>query len=358
MATSTPGARRSRSAGDLRCGRPDSVWTAVVRSPRSSFPRKRESIRVARLAVAFCLAACARGERASTGEGATTSARPDSAAVERDDYGTPVDARAARRIVSLNPTTTEILFAIGAGDRLVGRTRWDAYPDSARLVPDLGDGIRPNVEAVLAARPDLVVLYGGNENRDAARRLAESGVRVLALKVDRIEQFRRATRLLGAATGESRRAADVVDSVTRTLDRVRAATAPLPRRRVLWPLNADPLYVIGAGSFLSELIEIAGGENVFADASGPSPQVSREEVLRRDADFVFASPVAARRMAADPAWRSLTAVRTGRILPYDTTLVPRPGVRLGEAARSLALLLHPEAAAALGAAPGDTSSRR
>jgi ABC-type Fe3+-hydroxamate transport system substrate-binding protein len=330
----------------------------VLRSPLTAL--------LTALLAPLALLACGHADvRADGRDTLAARDRADSAAVERDDYGTAVAAGTARRIVSLSPTTTEILFALGAGERLVGRTHWDLFPDSARRVPDLGDGIRPNVEAVLAARPDLVVLYGGNENREAARRLGEAGVRVLALKVDRIADFRRATRLLGAAVGEPRRAADVVDSVARTLDRVRAATAALPRPRVLWPMNAEPLYVIGAGSFLSELIEIAGGTNVFADARQPSPQVSREEVLHRDADVVIIAPAAASRFAADPAWRSLTAVRGHRVLRYDTTLVPRPAVRLGEAARSLALLLHPEAAAALGAAsratpeePARDSARR
>jgi iron complex transport system substrate-binding protein len=350
---------RARVPGEVRCGRPAPRWTAVVRSPHSTFPRslsprrRGAGSRLLPWLAAFALLACGGAERARRGaaadSGAAATAVADTASArEVDDYGAAVDARPARRVVSLNPTTTEILFALGAGGRLVGRTRWDLFPDSARHVPDLGDGIRPNVEAILAARPDLVVLYAGRENRDAARRLTEAGVRVLALKVDRIADFQRATRLLGAAVGEPRRAADVVDSVTRTLDRVRAVTAPLAHPRVLWPMNADPLYVIGAGSFLSELVEIAGGTNVFADAREPSPQVSREEVLRRDADVVLASPTGARRYTTDPAWGALRAVRDGRVLVYDTTLVPRPAVRLGEAAVSLALLLHPEAAAALG----------
>jgi len=107
-----------------------------------------------------------------------------------DDFGAPVHAGSVQspsRIVSLNPTTTEILFALGAGARLVGRTHWDVWPDSARLVPDVGDGLRPNVEAVLARHPQLVVLYASADNRSAARRLRSAGVDVLALKVDRIE---------------------------------------------------------------------------------------------------------------------------------------------------------------------------
>src|SRR5205085_9106592 len=108
-----------------------------------------------------------------------------------------------RRIVSLNPSTTELLFAIGAGNRLVGRTTYDMWPVAARAVQDLGPGLRPNVEAVLAAHPDLVVLYASDDNRDAARRVRAAGVATAAFRVDRIADFERVTIALGALTGDS-----------------------------------------------------------------------------------------------------------------------------------------------------------
>lgn len=272
----------------------------------------------------------------------------DSTAVLRDDFGTAIAATAtADRIVSLNPTTTELLFALGAGHRLVGRTHWDVYPDSARAVPDLGDGIRPNVEAILAARPQLVVLYASADNRPAADALHAAGIRVVALKIDSIAQFYRAVRMLGDAVGAHDRAATIVDTVSATIARVRAATASAARPTVLWPLFDQPLYVIGGGSFLSELVDAAGGRNVFADMPQPSPQVSQEEVLRRNADVVLTGPHSAQRLRTEPGWRGLNAVRSGRVLVVDTALVERPSVRLGEAALSIAKLLHPELAGAL-----------
>ena len=261
-----------------------------------------------------------------------------------DDFGAPVHAGSVQspsRIVSLNPTTTEILFALGAGARLVGRTHWDVWPDSARLVPDVGDGLRPNVEAVLARHPQLVVLYASADNRSAARRLRSAGVDVLALKVDRIPDFVRATRLLGLATGEPEAATVVVDSVQRTLARVRQETARLPHPRVVWPVWEAPVMVIGGGSFLTELLEIAGGRNIYADLASPSPQVSLEDVIRRAPDVVLASSDGAAHIRADRAWQAVAAVREGRVLVVDSALVLRPSVRLGEAAQSLARLLHP-----------------
>jgi iron complex transport system substrate-binding protein len=209
-------------------------------------------------------------------------------------------------------------------------------------VPDLGDGIRPSVETVLRARPDLVVLYAAGDNRDAARALRSAGIAVMSLRIDLIEQFERATRLLGEAVGAEDRARIVVDSVRATLDRVRIAAAGRGSRPTVFMLAwENPLMTIGSGSFLSELVEIAGGRNVFGDLDGPSPQVSYEEVLRRDPRFVLGRPETAGRLGESERWRRLPAVRDGRVLVLDTLIVGRPGVRLGEAAVSIARLLHP-----------------
>lgn len=259
-----------------------------------------------------------------------------------DDAGDPLPPPARRtRIVSLIPATTEILFALGAGDRVVGRTHWDGWPPDVVNVPDIGDGIRPSIEIVLTARPDLVILYASGDNRDAAQALRAAGVPVISLRIDRIAEFERAALLLGDAVGEARRAQAVVDSVRLTLDRVRRATNGRPRPTVFMLAWEMPLMTIGSGSFLSELVEIAGGRNVFGDLEGPSPQVSFEEVLRRDPQFILGRPETAGDLRAKPRWLGLPAVRDGRVLVMDTVLVGRPGVRLGEAAVSIAKLLHP-----------------
>lgn len=309
-------------------------------------------VRVRFVAVAACCAvalavasACAERERT---EGAQ----------RRDDFGHPIAVGAPpRRIVSLNPTTTEILFAIGAGDRLVGRSRWDLYPAAARAVPELGDAIRPSVETILAARPDLVVLYASADNRAAAERLRAAGIATLGLKIDLIEEFDHATRLLGQLTGDSARAATVADTVLATLDSVRARTAALPRPTVFWHIWDAPLITIGRGSFLHQLVEIAGGENIYAFSTDVSPAVSLEDVARRDPRYVLAGPDNAGTLRSSPAWRAVPAVSAGRILVVDTTIVARPSVTLGAAAASLARLLHPELLEAPVSAPDGGSSK-
>jgi iron complex transport system substrate-binding protein len=260
-----------------------------------------------------------------------------------DDFGDTIRLTAqAARIVSLNPTTTEILFTLGAGTRLVGRTQYDLWPDSARLVPDLGPGIRPNVEAVLGAQPDLVLLYASEDNRAAARRLRDAGIATAAFKVDSIAEFDRLTRLLGRLIGDSARGDLVADTVMRTLDSVRAAMRRARRVSVVIPTWYEPLMVIGGGSFMSELVTIAGGRNVYEDNPAPSPTVAFEDILRRNPEYVLVYPERAERLRGMTKWRTLPAVREGRMLAFDTARVLRPAVRLGEGAVSFARLLHPE----------------
>jgi ABC-type Fe3+-hydroxamate transport system substrate-binding protein len=276
----------------------------------------------------LALAACEKSSR-------------DGAAV-RDDFGDPVRIGAApTRIVSLNPATTEILFTLGAGSRLIGRTKYDLWPDSAKLIPALGDGIRPNVEVVLGTHPDLVILYASQDNRPAAERFRSAGVNTLSLKVDHIADFRRTVSVLGAILHDSARARIVVDSVQSTLDRVQAATKGSARPTVFWHIWDAPLITIGAGSFMNDLVDIAGARNVYADIKGPSGEISLEDVARRDPDFILAGPIGARQIESDSRWRIVRAARDRKIFVVDTLLVARPSVRLGEAAISLANFFHP-----------------
>lgn len=263
----------------------------------------------------------------------------------RDDFGDTIPSAvgAPRRIVSLNPTTTELLYAIGAGNRLVGRTTWDLYPPEVRNVPDLGPGLRPNAEAVIAARPDLVILYASDDNRDAARRLRAAGIRTVAYRVDRIADFVRVTRALGGLTGDTTVAERTVDTVQATLARVRAATRSLPHPRAFWILWESPLLAVGGGSFLNELLDAAGARNVYESLPGPSPAVSFEDLVRRDPDVILASPQSRRHILTDSRWQALRAVREGHVITFDTTIINGPSARVGASAVSLARLLHPGA---------------
>lgn len=292
---------------------------------------------IRRVSISFAFFFIAAGMLACRGD-----TRRSAVPAIHDDFGTPVTIGAPpKRIVSLNPTTTEILFAIGAADRLVGRSQWDVFPVAARSVPNVGMAIRPNVEAVLAVHPDLVVLYASDDNRAAYDRLRQAGIATVAFKIDSIVQFARDTRLLGRLTGDSARAAMTVDTVEATLARVRAATKSLPHPTVFLHAWDKPIIALGGGSFMSELIDIAGARNIYADIPGPSATVALEDVVRRNPDYMLVSPDAAPKVRASASWQTIPAVRAGRLLVYDTLLVGRPSVLLGAAATSLAELIHP-----------------
>ncbi len=267
---------------------------------------------------------------------------PENRKPQTDDFGDPIVRKSnPARVVSLNPSTTDLIFALGAGDRLVGRTHWDVYPAEAINVPDLGTGLRPNIEAVLGAKPDLVVLYASNDNRAAASALRAAGVNTVSLKIDHIADFYRAARLLGVMLGDSVKGVVVADSVKKTLDRVRAATASLDKPKVFWHIWDAPLITIAGGSYMNELIDIAGGTNIYGHIPDPSPQVSIEDVLKRDPSYIITGPEGAKKIRQDLRWSQASAVKSRAVLVADTAIVGRPGVRLGEAALLLAKLIHP-----------------
>jgi ABC-type Fe3+-hydroxamate transport system substrate-binding protein len=147
--------------------------------------------------------------------------------------------------------------------------------------------------------------------------------------------------------GAPARGDSLIDSVDATLRAVASRTAALPHPRVFWMLWESPLLTIGHGSYLDTLLTIAGGQNVYADLAAPSPSVSSEDVIRRDPAVIFASPSTIASIRADARWQHTTAVRAGRILAPDTSLVGQPSVHMGQAAASLAILLHPELAGTL-----------
>jgi iron complex transport system substrate-binding protein len=291
---------------------------------------------------ALFVATAACSERPGAASGSAAQAAAIATAIVIDDLGDTLRIGAPfRRIVSLDPTMTEILFAIGAGDKMVGRSHWDAWPAAAKQLPDLGPGIRPNIEAVLAAQPDIVLLYASQDNRAAAARLRAAGVPTGAFRVDQIDAFRRVTPILGALSGDTASARVAVDTVNRSLERVRSATAGRARPKVVIPAWDTPLVVIGGGSFVSQLVAIAGGENVYGSSPERSPQVTLEDVVRRDPDIILTGPDRRQRYLTHPRWKALRAVRDGRVLPMDTAIVWRASIRMGEAAASIARELHP-----------------
>jgi ABC-type Fe3+-hydroxamate transport system substrate-binding protein len=286
------------------------------------------------LVLTAAVAACGRGGR---GPAARTSR-------VTDDAGRTVALVVpARRVVSLSPAVTELVFALGAGDRMVGRTRWCDYPAAAQAVPSVGDGLNPNVEAVAARQPDLVLLYPSALNAAAAAQLARLGIAALLVRQDRLEDLAHTARLLGPLVDR----AAAGDSLAATLDQLAASPeprAPAPgRRRVAFVAWENPPMVIGAGSYLDQLTTLAGGVNVFHDIAASAAIVGLETIATRDPDVIAVlrdstgpePPPFARRAE----WQVIGAVRARRFVYLTGSLFGRPSPRAAQAVRELRQLL-------------------
>lgn len=252
-----------------------------------------------------------------------------------DDAGDTVRLAApARRVVSLIPASTELLFAIGAGSTVVGRTRYCDYPAATAAVADLGDGIKPNIEAVVAQHPDLVILYNSGQNAAAVARLRELGIASLRLNTDQLADVGRVSRLLGRLTGRAAGADSLVGAFDTALA---AATRPAigPKPRVLLLVWEQPPMTVGRGSFLSELLERAGAENLFADVGSSSGVVSIEAVASRNPDLVLTTAEGPSSFATRPEWQVVPAVRERRFLQVSGSEFERPSPRAPQAIREL-----------------------
>ena len=274
---------------------------------------------------------------------ALTACRPAVPAVRGgvvDDAGDTVAvAGRPHRVVSLIPATTELLFAIGAGGAVVGRTEWCDYPPAAATVPNLGDGIAPNVEAILAARPDLVLLYNSAQNAAVAARLRGLGIPTLRLNTDKLADVDRIGRLLGRITGH----AEAADSMAAVFDTA-LANATLAstgtRPKVLLLVWEQPPMTIGRGSFLDDLVRRAGGVNLFEDVSSSAGTVSIEAVAARDPDLILTTTDGPVAFASRPEWQVVRAVRERRFLPVTGSEFNRPSPRAAAAIRELTAKLR------------------
>ena len=256
-----------------------------------------------------------------------------------DDAGdTTRLAAPAGRVVSLIPATTELLFAIGAGEAVVGRTTWCDYPAETRTVPDLGDGIAPNIEAVLGQRPDLVLLYPSGRNAAAAERLRSVGVATVQLRTDLLADVTRVGNLLGRLTGHEREAAAVAERFERELAQATVAAAAA-RPSVFLLVWAEPPMTVGAGSYLSELLRRAGGRNTYDDLPTSSGQVSIESVVARDPDAILVLGDSTPAFATRPEWQAVSAVRARRFVFASGSQFAHPGPRAPDAIRALARAL-------------------
>lgn len=247
------------------------------------------------------------------------------------------------RIVSIGPSITEFLFALGAGDRVVGDDDYSDEPAAAKTKEHVG-GVKVNLEKVASLKPDLILTVKFSDGTLEA--LTQTSAVVLVVDPQGVADVARSATLIGKAIGAPGEA--LAADIQKRLDAVKAKTDAAPKLKVFHEVDAsDPakIYSVGPGSFIDDLITLAGGTNVFATATTAYPTVSGEEIIRSDPDVIILGDalygVTPDSVATRPGWAALSAVKNKRVYPGQS-LFSRPGPRLGEAALAYAKLVHPE----------------
>jgi iron complex transport system substrate-binding protein len=261
-----------------------------------------------------------------------------------------VPATSANRIVSLAPNLTEIVFALGLDERVVAVSNDSDYPPEAANKNKVGKFWQPNTEAIIAARPDLVITEWFEQQKSVAETLNRLGYRVLTLKIESIEELLAAIKEIGAATSTQNRAEQMVEDITGRLNNLRLKLAPTNKVKVLWVVQVEPLRVAGRNTFLNELIQLAGGENAIGPTIQQYPPISTEELLACGAQIIIQSAmgsdnIAEQQQAAEKFWSrwpKLPAVKNNRIHVIDPDTTLRLGPRLCRGLELVARCLHPD----------------
>lgn len=255
----------------------------------------------------------------------------------------------AQRVVSLAPSNTEILFAIGAGGQVVGRDQLSDFPEEAKAVTDVGSTFDDlNTELIVSLEPDLVLAAEIN-TPEQVKQLEDLGLTVYYLKNPlTLEEMYGNLEIVAQLTGHAEEATALIESLKARVAAVDEKIAPLSARPgVFYELDAtDPAkpYTAGKGTFITQLIDRAGGYNIASELDG-YPQISLEQVVAADPAFIILGDarygVTPESIAQRPGWENLSAVQNGNIFPFNDDLVSRPGPRLVDALEELAKLLRP-----------------
>src|SRR5262245_38497183 len=252
-----------------------------------------------------------------------------------------------RRVVALAPAVTAVVYGLGQGDSVVGVCGQCDYPPTTRDLPRVGGYLAPSVEAVLAVRPDLVLVVPSPGNREAVRTLERAGIRILVTADRTLDDLWSAIDSIACALGVPEHGAALRASPQQQLDAGRNRVAGLPATRVLLVVGHRPLIVAGGGTLQDELLRVPGGVNVAGDTGAAFPQVPIELVVARAPEVILDAAMGSEAGGQElfEGLRTVPAVRDGRIVPLAADAIFRAGPRVGEAAALLASAIHPGTAA-------------
>jgi len=281
-----------------------------------------------------------------------------------DDLGRRVTGpRNPRRVLSYAPNVTEVLFAIGAGERVVGRTRFCDWPAQARKIPSFGGLLDPDFEKIAALRPDLVVATTVGDPRDKVEAIERLGYPVFVTSPNSVEDVIGSVEKIGRVVGAEAGARAVAVRMRAQLEEVHDRLTGRRRLRTLVVIWQDPLRTVGRRSFVADVVRRAGGEVVLARGEAKYPQMSMEALLEAAPEVIVLGLPGEPGRGDERFWKkfpSIPAVHDGRIVSVDLQVLTRPGPRITQAIADLARAIHPEAfagkAALRAAARGGTDA--
>jgi iron complex transport system substrate-binding protein len=251
-----------------------------------------------------------------------------------------------QRIISLAPSLTEMLFALGLDHRIIGVTSYCNYPPAAKSKESVGNTLQPNLERIIALKPDLVIVTTSSQLENFTRQLDQLQIPVYVSNPRTVREVFASLKRLGEVTGTAANADKVAGELEARLNAVTARVATQPKPKTLFLVQDTPLIVPGRDTFLHDLIELAGGASITADVTG-WPQFSRETAIARAPEIIIDPGHADTRVLAEKVLRAdyatTPAIKQNRIIRLDPDLTNRPGPRLLDALEQLARALHPAA---------------
>ncbi|NLM51816.1 MAG: cobalamin-binding protein [Firmicutes bacterium] len=257
-----------------------------------------------------------------------------------------VIAKQPEKIISVSPGNTEIAFALGLDDLIIGVTDYCNYPEAALAKEKIGGFSTPNVEKIIDMKPDLVL--AGNMHQELTAQLEELGITVLTLAPKNMAEMYQAVELAGKASGYEDRAAELIEEMQSRLAVIQEKLAAIPeekRVKVYYEVYSEPLMTAGGTSLINEVIKHAGGINIFADLEEDYPMVSEEMILTRDPDFILYPLFHGSEelnIAGRPAWQGVTAIKNGNVHGVTDDSTSRPGPRLVDAVEEMFGVFYPE----------------
>jgi iron complex transport system substrate-binding protein len=297
-------------------------------------------------AAAACSSAAPAGVESPPSRASASAERPTILTLQ-DDAGREVEfVEPPRRIVSVAPSTTELAFAAGLGDAVVAVGKFSNYPPEAASLTSVGSYVDPDLETIVGARPDLVLVTDVHL-AEVVPALERQGLRTLVLSATSIEGVYLNLLLLGRLSAEPEKAEALVDQLRARVARVEKAVAGATPVRTFYELDST-LFTAGPGTFIDDVIQRAGGINIAGGASTDYPQLSAEQVVALDPEVVIladeAAGVTPEAVRARQGWAHVSAVVNGRIAVIDPDIASRPGPRIVDAIEAVARILHPDIA--------------